>query len=65
MGKGVGYPTHHMLKIFPQLKGTLLPQLNPVYTRRYIQYVTLYRAMTQDQVIEMLLMTLQGVTIST
>ena len=65
MGKGAGYPPHHMLKISPQLNGILLPQLNPVYTRRYCKYVTLYRAMTQDQVIEMLLMTLQGVTIST
>ena len=53
MEKGVGYQPHHMLKIFPQLNGTLLPQLNPVYIRRYCQYVTLYRAMTQDQVIEM------------
>ena len=53
MGKGVGYPPHHMLKISPQLKDTLLPQLNAVYTRRYCQYVTLYTAMTQDQVIEM------------
>ena len=42
-----------MLKIFPQLKGTLLPQLNRVYLRRYCQYGTLYRAMTQDKVIEM------------
>ena len=53
MGNGVGYPPHHMLKISLQLKGTLLPQLNPVYTKSYCQYVTLYRAMTQDQVIEM------------
>ena len=30
-----------------------LSQLNPVNTRRLFQYVTLYRAMTQDQVIEM------------
>ena len=53
MGKGAGYPPHHMLKISPQLKGIFLPQLNPVYTRRYYKYVTLFRAMTQDQVIEL------------
>ena len=52
MGRGAGYPPHHMLKISPQLNGILLPQLNPVYTRRYCKYGTLYRAMTQDQVIE-------------
>ena len=53
MGKGVGFPPQYMLKITPQLKGTLLPQLNPVYIRRYCQYVTLYRVMTQDQMNEM------------
>ena len=53
MGKGAEYPPHQMLKISPQLKGIFLPQLKPVYTRRYYKYVTLYRAMTQDQVIEM------------
>ena len=53
MGKGAGYLPHHMLKISPQLKGILLPQLKPVYKRRYYKYVTLYSAMTQDQVIEM------------
>ena len=53
MEKGAGYPPHHMLKISPQLKGIFYPQLKPVYTRRYYKYVTLYRAITQDQMIEM------------
>ena len=41
MGNKVGDPRHHMLKVFPKLKGTFLPQLNPVYTGRNCQHATI------------------------
>ena len=47
-GRGLGtYPTI-CSKYFYNSSGTLLSQLNPVYTRSYFQYVTLYGAITQD-----------------
>ena len=42
MEEDVGDQPHHMLKLTPENKGTFLPQLNPLYTGRYCQHVTLY-----------------------
>ena len=47
-GRGLGTHPTICLKYFHNSSGTFLFQLNPAYTRRYFQYVTLYRAITQN-----------------